>query len=46
MLFALPVGGVNIWPKGRDKTMGDPRVLASCHIMAHTTDWVIGISGL
>ena len=37
MLFALPVGGDNIWPIGRCI----PWVLVSCHIMAHTTDWVM-----
>ena len=39
MLFALPVGGVNIWPIGRGIPWGN--MLASCHIMAQTTDWVV-----
>ena len=41
MLFALPVGGVNIWPIGRGNTMGEAWMLVSCHIMAQTTDWVV-----
>ena len=36
MLYALPVGGVNIWSIGRGIPWG-----TSCHIMAHTTDWVV-----
>ena len=36
MLFALPVGGVNIWPIGRDIQWG-----TIFHIMSHITDWVV-----
>ena len=35
-------GDVNIWPIGRDiPWVNEPWMLASCHIMAHTTDWVV-----
>ena len=47
MLLALPVDSVNIRPIGRGIPWGEPWVLASCHIMAQTTDWVVyGISSV
>ena len=41
MGFALSVGGDNMCPIVRSIPWGEPWMLARCHIMAHTTYWVV-----